>query len=90
MVTFDEARRWLGEIGGVWDDARESQPLRTRRSIVVSVMTGSGEMVARQALYDDTAEDWEREMEFRRAFVRACDELKRALEQDQTRPGDLR
>ena len=78
-VTYDEARRWLNKIGGTWLEAKEPEPPRMRPSVIVSVKSAKGELVERHALYDDAVEGWEREIEIRRAFVRACEQLKNAL-----------
>lgn len=78
-MTYGEARRWLAKIGGTWEEAKEPAPPRLRRSIIVSVRTAKGQIVQRHAPYDDTAESWVRETEIRRAFVRACEELRAAL-----------
>lgn len=79
VVTYGEAIRWLKKIGGTWIAAKEPALPRIRPSVVVSVKSAKGAFVQRHALYDDTVEGWERELEVRRALVRACEDLKRAL-----------
>jgi hypothetical protein len=77
-VTYEGARRWLAEIGGTWDEAKESTPPRC--SIVVSVMSARGVVVRRHASFDDTLTTrFERRLAVRGAFVRACEALKAAL-----------
>lgn len=71
--------RWLEKIGGTWIAAKEPTPPRMRPSVIVSVKSAKGTLVERHAPYDDITEGWERELEIRRAFVRACEDLKRAL-----------
>lgn len=78
-VTYGEATRWLEKIGGTWTAAKEPAPPRIRPAVVVSVQSAKGAFVQRHALYDDGVEGWERAIEIRRAFVRACEDLKRAL-----------
>jgi hypothetical protein len=79
-VTYEEARRWLAKIGGRWMEATEPTPPRMRRSIIVSVRSARGYIVQRHALFDDSLTTaYEREVGFRRAFVRACEELMAAL-----------
>lgn len=78
-VTYEEAWRWLAKIGGTWSERREPEPPRLRRTVVVSVRSAKGQMVERCATFGGVSEPWEHELEVRRAFVRACDELKRAL-----------
>jgi len=81
IVTYEGARQWLAEIGGTWEVANEPTPPRTRRAIVVSVRTADGQIVQRHALLDDMlTTGFERRLALRGAFVRACEELKRALE----------
>jgi hypothetical protein len=79
VVTYGEATRWLKKIGGTWIAAKEPAPPRIRPSVIVSVKSAKGPTVERHALFDDVTEGWERELEIRRAFVRACEDLKHAL-----------
>jgi len=76
-VTYEEAKRWLEKIGGEMIEGKEQ--MRGSGSIVVSVKSARGQIVQRHALFDDTLKGNERELEIRRAFVRACEELKIAL-----------
>ncbi|HTQ42793.1 MAG TPA: hypothetical protein VMI75_08525 [Polyangiaceae bacterium] len=76
-VTYEEAKRWLKKIGGEMIEGKEQ--MRGTGSIVVSVKSARGQIVQRRALFDDTLKGYERELEVRRAFVRACEELKIAL-----------
>jgi hypothetical protein len=77
-VTYEGARRWLAEIGGTWEEAKESTPPRC--SIVVSARDARGGMVRRHASFDDTlTTGFERKLAVRGAFVRACEALKAAL-----------
>jgi hypothetical protein len=77
-VTYEGAKRWLAEIGGTWEEVRESTPMRCW--IIVSVRTALGATVQRHASFDDTLSTrFERKLAVRGAFVRACEELKSAL-----------
>jgi hypothetical protein len=76
-VTYEEAKRWLRKIGGEMVECKEQ--MRGTGSIMVSVTSARGRIVQRHALFDDTKKGYEREMEIRRAFARACEELKTAL-----------
>lgn len=76
-VTYEEAKKWLAKIGGEMTEGKEQ--MRGSGSIVVSVKSARGRVVQRHALFDDTKTGYERELEIRRAFVRACEELKAAL-----------
>jgi hypothetical protein len=76
-VTYDEARKWLAKIGGEMTEGKEQT--RGTGSVVVRVRSARGRVVERHALFDDTKKGYEREVEIRRAFVRACEELKIAL-----------
>lgn len=78
-VTYDEAKRWLAKIGGQWKETREGALPRPRGTVLVSVTSAKGPLVQRQAFFDDATQGFEREFEIRRAFIRACDELRRAL-----------
>jgi len=77
VVSYEEAKRWLKKIGGEMVEGKEQ--MRGTGSIMVSVKSARGRIVQRHALFDDTKKGYEREMEIRRAFVRACDELRIAL-----------
>ena len=78
-VTYEGAKRWLAETGGTWEEVKEST--RMRCWIIVSARTALGATVQRHAAFDDTlATRFERRMAVRAAFVRACEELKAALE----------
>jgi len=77
-VTYEGARQWLAEIGGTWEEVKEST--RMRCWIIVSVRTALGATERRHASFDDTLSTrFERELAVRGAFVRACEELKAAL-----------
>jgi hypothetical protein len=76
-VTHEEAKRWLEKIGG--EMIEDNEQMRGTGSIRVSVKSARGQIVQRHALFDDTLKGYEREPEIRRAFVRACEELKIAL-----------
>jgi hypothetical protein len=77
VVTYEEAKRWLKKIGGEMVEGKEQR--KGTGSIMVSVKSARGRIVQRHALFDDTLTGYQREMEIRRAFVRACEELKIAL-----------
>ncbi|HTQ44930.1 MAG TPA: hypothetical protein VMI75_19355 [Polyangiaceae bacterium] len=76
-MTYEEARDWLAKIGGQTIEAKEQT--RGRGSIIVVVESVRCGTVQRHWLFDDTLVGPAREMEIRRAFVRACEELKAAL-----------
>lgn len=78
MVTYAEAQKWLKKIGGKTLQAKEQQ--RGKGSVTVIVESAKRGTVQRHWLFDDTLEGYEREIEIRRAFVRACEELQRALD----------
>ena len=78
-MSYDEAKKWLARIGGEMVEGKEQMPPRRRGSIIVSVKSARGHMVQQHWLFDDTLEGWERELAIRKAFVRACEELKAAL-----------
>ena len=77
-MTFEEAQRWLAKIGGKMIEAKEQA--KGKGSIIVVVESASRGTVQRHWLFDDRLTGYERELEIRRAFVRACEELKRALD----------
>jgi hypothetical protein len=76
-VTYEEAKKWLAKIGGDMTEGKEQ--MRGTGSIMVRVKSAKGQIVQRHALFDDTLTGYQRELEIRRAFVRACKELKSAL-----------
>jgi hypothetical protein len=76
-VTYEEAKRWLQKIGGEMTEGKEQ--MRGTGSIMVSVESARGRVVQRHAPFDDTLTGYQRELEIRRAFIRACEELKAAL-----------
>ena len=51
--------------------AEGKEQMRGTGSIMVSVMSARGHITQRHALLDDTRKGYERELEIRRAFVRA-------------------
>jgi len=77
-VTYEEARKWLAKIGGEMVEGKDQ--MRGTGSIVVSVKSARHGDVQRHALFDDRLSGYERELAMRRAFVHACEELRRALE----------
>ena len=79
-MTYHEAKRWLAKIGGDWKESKERAPPCSRGSILVSVKSAKGPIVHRHAHFDDTTAGVEREIGIRRAFVLACEELRRALD----------
>ena len=78
-MTYDQAKRWLAKIGGETIEGKEQVPPRRRGSVIVSVQSAKGHVVQRHWLFDDTLEGRERELAIRKAFVRACEELRVAL-----------
>lgn len=76
-MTYEEAQRWLSKIGGQSTQAKEQS--RGQGSIIVSVESARLGKVQRHWFFDDTLTGYEREIEIRRAFTRACNELKAAL-----------
>lgn len=76
-MTYDQAKRGLAKIGGKMIEAKEQA--KGKRSIIVVVESVRRGTVQRHWLFDDTLTGYQREVEMRRAFVRACEELKIAL-----------
>jgi len=76
-VTYNEAKKWLEKLGGTWIEAKEQVP--HKGSIIVEVQSVMRGRVARHALFDDRLQGFQREVAIREAFVRACEELRRAL-----------
>jgi len=76
-VTYREAQKWLERIGGTWVEAKEQIP--HKGSIIVDVLSAMRGRIARHALFDDRLQGFQREVAIREAFVRACEELRRAL-----------
>jgi hypothetical protein len=72
LVTYEDAKRWLEKIGG--------EMAEQDGSITVRVRSARGRNVQRGALFDDGLEGREREMAIRRAFLRACEDLRIALD----------
>ena len=71
-MNYDEAVRWLAAIGGTHEITREG----IREIVVVRVSSANrGDVVRRTALDRGISQ----ELAGRRAFVLACDELRRAL-----------
>ena len=77
-VTYEEATRWLKEIGGTTVVAEEQK--RGKGRITVIAENAKGRTVSRHVVFDDTLTGPEHERAVREAFTRACDELMRALE----------
>lgn len=75
QVTFDKATEWLAKIGGTWTEEHRGPD----SFVVVTVKSAKGAMVSARAPFDDASEARHRELEFQRAFVWACLELKGAL-----------
>lgn len=78
-MTYEEAKKWLSKIGGQRVEIRN----KYRRADAVRSSCPSsrrrGHVVQRHWLFDDTLEGRERELAIRKAFVRACEELRAAL-----------
>jgi hypothetical protein len=76
-VTYDEAKKWLTKIGGRSIEAKEQT--KGTGSIIVVVESVKRGTIQRHWLFDDTLTGYQRELATKRAFVRACEELKSAL-----------
>lgn len=76
-MTFDEAKNWLGKIGG-----RERIERETARydSVIVELESARGGALSRRALFGIVRGGYYREMAYRAAFVEACEALRQALE----------
>lgn len=75
-MTYEQAKRWLAKIGGEQAVVREDD---TFDAVVVRVTSAKGPELSRRALFQAGLTDYRREMAYREALVRACDELMRAL-----------
>jgi hypothetical protein len=77
-VTYEEATRWLKEIGGTAIVAKEQQRGLCRVTVIAE--DASGRMVSRHTIFDDSLTGVERERVVRHALTQACEALKIALE----------
>lgn len=75
QVTFDKARKWLAKIGGTWTEDKHGEDA----FVVVTVKSAKGAVVSARAQFGPFFGTDHRELEFQRAFVWACVELRRAL-----------
>jgi hypothetical protein len=76
-VTFEEATRWLGKIGG---SARIERGTTTYDSVIVELQGAKGGTLSRWARFGITRAGYYREMAYRTAFVEACEALRQALD----------
>lgn len=76
-MTYDEARDWLGSVGGTWVRGRDK--IRGRGAVIVTVSVGDAGRIAKYGLFDDTLQGAELDRAIGRAIAAACDELRKDL-----------
>jgi hypothetical protein len=76
-VTFEQATRWLGKIGG---SARIERGTTTYDSVIVELQSANGGTLSRRAVFGIARGGYYREMAYRTAFVEASEALRQALD----------
>lgn len=74
-MTYEKATKWLAKIGGTWTEEEHGQD----SFLVLTVKSAKGATVSARAQFGPVSGADHRELEFQRAFVWACVELKSAL-----------